>query len=193
MAARTTGPGELLSIADIARHFSIPESTARYYCKRFAPFIPCVGEGRRRRYRPETRDVIAVILDEMRKSRTAAAVEGTLTARFPRNVVALSKVTPQVQEAAPLPQMLPTAALRLLERQTLALEGLVGLLQGFLERHAPTATPRADEHEDLRQEVDRLRILLDASEKNQQADLEQLRTWMARLIRERGEPDTAGR
>ncbi|MCD7984791.1 MAG: hypothetical protein LUG19_11175 [Desulfovibrio sp.] len=33
-ASRTEG---LLSIADISRHFSLPESTTRYYCKRFAP------------------------------------------------------------------------------------------------------------------------------------------------------------
>ena len=60
---RTASPTEgLLSIADISRHFSLPESTTRYYCKRFAAFIPSVGEGRRRRYRPETLEVIAAIL-----------------------------------------------------------------------------------------------------------------------------------
>ena len=81
---RTASPTEgLLSIADISRHFSLPESTTRYYCKRFAAFIPSVGEGRRRRYRPETLEVIAAILEQMRKSRTAASVENALLARFP--------------------------------------------------------------------------------------------------------------
>ena len=82
MARRAIVTEGLLSIADISRHFSLPESTTRYYCKRFSGFIPSVGEGRRRRYRPETLDVIAVILDQMQKSRTAAAVEDALHARF---------------------------------------------------------------------------------------------------------------
>ena len=57
----------LLSIADISRHFSLPESTTRYYCKRFAAYIPSVGEGRRRRYRSETLDgefTGGVVLDD---------------------------------------------------------------------------------------------------------------------------------
>ena len=92
---RTASPTEgLLSIADISRHFSLPESTTRYYCKRFAAFIPSVGEGRRRRYRPETLEVIAAILEQMQKSRTAASVENALLVRFPRNALAVSKPEP---------------------------------------------------------------------------------------------------
>lgn len=83
MARKASMNEALLSIADISRHFSLPESTTRYYCKRFAAFIPSVGEGRRRRYRQETLDVIAAILEQMQKSRTAAAVEDVLQARFP--------------------------------------------------------------------------------------------------------------
>lgn len=46
MARKASMNEALLSIADISRHFSLPESTTRYYCKRFAAFIPSVGEGR---------------------------------------------------------------------------------------------------------------------------------------------------
>lgn len=90
-ASRTEG---LLSIADISRHFSLPESTTRYYCKRFAAFIPSVGEGRRRRYRPETLEVIAAILEQMQTSRTAAAVENTLLARFPVTLLLFPSLSP---------------------------------------------------------------------------------------------------
>ena len=107
----------LLSIADIARHFDLPESTARYYCKRFAEHIPSVGEGRRRRYRPETLEVIALVLEEMQKSRTAASVEELLATQFPRNVEirSLSMSLPpahekkdiQVVSASPVAPMTP--------------------------------------------------------------------------------------
>ena len=109
---RTASPTEgLLSIADISRHFSLPESTTRYYCKRFAAFIPSVGEGRRRRYRPETLEVIAAILEQMRKSRTAASVENALLARFPRNALAVSKPEPCLTQAEhPVAELLPAAA-----------------------------------------------------------------------------------
>ena len=64
MARKAAVAESLLSIADISRHFSLPESTTRYYCKRFAQFIPSVGDGRRRRYRRETLDVIPQYLSK---------------------------------------------------------------------------------------------------------------------------------
>ena len=178
----------LLSIADISRHFSLPESTTRYYCKRFAAFIPSVGEGRRRRYRKETLEVVAAILEEMQKSRTAAAVETALDARFPRNALALT----DQQECAPVmasgQSLLPVGALHLLERQTHALELIAELMRLFLERgpFAAGASALGQEQERLRADLDTLRLLLQNAEKTQQEDLEQLRTWMQRLVRQRG-------
>ena len=176
---RTASPTEgLLSIADISRHFSLPESTTRHYCKRFAAFIPSVGEGRRRRYRPETLEVIAAILEQMRKSRTAASVENALLARFPRNALAVSKPEPCLTQAEhPVAELLPAAALRLLERQTLALEGIAQLIHLVIER-----LPQPG----MMLPVENLRVLLHASEKTQQADLDQLREWMTKVIRSRG-------
>lgn len=190
MARKASMNEALLSIADISRHFSLPESTTRYYCKRFAAFIPSVGEGRRRRYRQETLDVIAAILEQMQKSRTAAAVEDVLQARFPRNALAVSNAeTPAQHMAGPLPDFFPTAALQLLERQTLALEGLSDLMRMVVERlphDKPVAPALAEDSLHLRKEVETLRTLLLASEKTQQADLEQLRRWMTRVIQRRG-------
>ncbi len=73
-----------LTITEIARHFSIPESTARYYCKRFAPFLPIFGEGRRKRYGEKSIQIIASIIEFMRQGKTAAVVEEELAAHFPR-------------------------------------------------------------------------------------------------------------
>lgn len=188
---RTASPTEgLLSIADISRHFSLPESTTRYYCKRFAAFVPSVGEGRRRRYRPETLEVIAAILEQMRKSRTAASVENALLARFPRNALAVSKPEPCLTQAEhPVAELLPAAALRLLERQTLALEGIAQLIHLVIERLPQSGMmlpETAQENQQLRKDVENLRVLLHASEKTQQADLDQLREWMTKVIRSRG-------
>lgn len=188
MARKASMNETLLSIADISRHFSLPESTTRYYCKRFAAFIPSVGEGRRRRYRPETLDVIAAILEQMQKSRTAAAVEEILQARFPRNALAVSNAEMPVQPLTnAVPDFFPTAALQLLERQTLALEGLSHIMRQVVERLPQThAAPAVTEdNKRLYKEVETLRALLLASEKTQQADLEQLRRWMTRVIQRR--------
>ena len=188
MTSAKLSDDSLLSIADISRHFSLPESTTRYYCKRFAAFIPSVGEGRRRRYRKETLEVVAAILEEMQKSRTAAAVETALDARFPRNALALSGQ----QECAPVmasgQSLLPVGALHLLERQTHALELIAELMRLFLERgpFAAGASALGQEQERLRTDLDTLRLLLQNAEKTQQEDLEQLRTWMQRLVRQRG-------
>ncbi|SDF43638.1 MerR family transcriptional regulator [Desulfovibrio legallii] len=189
MARKATATASLLSIADISRHFSLPESTTRYYCKRFAAYIPSVGEGRRRRYRRETLEVIAAILEQMQKSRTAAAVEEALQARFARNALAVS---PAALTAAPEPPAtaFPAAALQLLERQTVAVEAIAAILRLLAERlpaipQAPAQAQNNTPPQALEQEVAHLRILLEASEKTQQADLEQLRQWMGRALRNR--------
>ena len=188
MARKAAVAESLLSIADISRHFSLPESTTRYYCKRFAQFIPSVGDGRRRRYRRETLEVISAVLEQMQKSRTAAAVEDALNARFPRNALAVADAPPAhaVGDLAVANEYFPSAALQILERQTSAIEGIAHLLQLVVQRlPAPGGAPSPEVGE-LRQEVANLRTLLDASEKTQQADLDQLRTWMTRVIRNRG-------
>ncbi|MDR1660647.1 MAG: MerR family transcriptional regulator [Desulfovibrio sp.] len=181
---RKVNAGEgLLSIADIARHFSLPESTARYYCKRFALYIPGVGDGRRRRYRRETLDVIEAILEQMQKSRTAIAVEDALEARFPRNALAVHDSSPPRDQPQAVSAHFPAAALQMLERQTIALEGISQLMHVLVERLPKTSEQSAaGQSSALREEVETLRMLLNASEKTQQADLEQLRRWMTRVI-----------
>lgn len=195
----------LLSIADIARHFDLPESTARYYCKRFAEHIPSVGEGRRRRYRPETLDVIALVLEEMQKSRTAASVEELLATQFPRNaeIRPLNLLVPSAPAGQPLRAVPATtidgdgaqdlsslsgspAVLQLLERQTTALEGMLQVLRLLVERMplpaGGTSTEPSAAVPELVKEVRTLRTLLEACEKNHQSDLEQIRKWVGKLI-----------
>ncbi|MCR4666287.1 MAG: MerR family transcriptional regulator [Desulfovibrio sp.] len=194
----TTNDDQLYSIADIARYFSLPESTCRYYCKRFSPYIPTVGEGRRRRYRKTTLDVIQAILEEMKKSRTANAVEDALAIRFPRNALMVQQHTLVTEQKTNLPSedksMIPPVMLTFMERQTVALEGIatmLNLLMSHLTSHTALPEVQNSSIDDLKKEVSRLAILLDASEKNQQADLEQLRTWMARFLKTTGKTANA--
>lgn len=97
---------DLLTIADIARRLSLPESTARYYCKRFAAFMPTVGDGRRRRYRAGTLTIIEAIIDAMHTARTASAVEAILARSFPRNAA----VQPAPGRATAAEQLSATSA-----------------------------------------------------------------------------------
>ena len=191
MSFQTVSAGErLLTIADIARHFSLPESTARYYCKRFAPYMPVCGEGRRKRYRKSVLDVIQAALNAMRDTRTASGVEVLLAENFPCN--ALSLMTPV--ESAPLSEeSLPVAVqgvpLQLIEQQSRALEGIASALallvrrQEDLEALSEQARAARDENTTLRTEVVRLRRLVDSSEKLHQQDMDQIRNWLGRLVR----------
>jgi DNA-binding transcriptional MerR regulator len=191
MSFQTASAGErLLTIADIARHFALPESTARYYCKRFAAYMPVCGEGRRKRYRKEALEVTRAVLEAMRDTRTAAGVEAMLAESFPCN--ALSVLIPL--ENAPLPaETLPVPSqgvtLQLIEQQNRTLEGIASALALLVRRQddldALTEQARAaqEENKTLRAELTRLRLLVDSSEKLHQQDMDQIRNWLGRLVR----------
>ena len=185
----TSADERLLSIADIARHFSLPESTARYYCKRFAAYMPVCGEGRRKRYRKTALDVIRAVLEAMRDTRTAAGVDSILAENFPCN--ALSLMPPAAsslpEETLPVPaQGLP---LQLIEQQNRALEGIASALallvrrQEDLESLAEQARAAQEENRLLRAELARLRLLVNSSEQIHQQDMDQIRDWLGRLVR----------
>lgn len=152
----------LLTIAEIAQRFSLPESTARYYCKRFLAYLPHVGEGKRRRYRKGVLDVFAVIVEEMKRNKNAMAVEATLSAHFPKNIDVFGD-KPQAQQqnnniatsaavlpfAGPLPQE-ADRLFNLLEQQAQAMGTIAKALctiaaraETMLDMAADRATPAA--------------------------------------------------
>ena len=55
--------------AQLARYFHCPESTIRYYCARFAPYLPARGDGRGRRYAPSCLEVLAFIRERLQDLR----------------------------------------------------------------------------------------------------------------------------
>lgn len=77
---------QLLTMAQIAKELGLAESTARFYRDRFEDFIPSVGEGRKKRYKPETVEVLRFIADGFNRNLTTADIEGRLTRVFARNI-----------------------------------------------------------------------------------------------------------
>lgn len=73
---------KLYTIAEFARRFKIPESTARFYCKRFVDFLPHAGSGKRKRYLPEALERFKLITTSMRKQKNADAVEALLVGSY---------------------------------------------------------------------------------------------------------------
>ena len=186
----TSGVERLLTIADIARYFSLPESTARYYCKRFAAYMPVCGEGRRKRYRKEALDVIRAVLEAMRDTRTAAGVEAMLAEHFPCNALSLmTSIDSEPLPEASVPVPAHGVPLQLIEQQSRALEGIASALALLVRRQddlaalAEQARAAQEDNKILRAETARLRLLVDSSEKIHQQDMDQIRTWLGRLVR----------
>lgn len=76
---------KLMTIAEVAKELDIPESTARYYRDSFIDYIPSVGEGRKKRYRSETVEVLRFIAEGFKRKLTAIEIESGLSQMFPRN------------------------------------------------------------------------------------------------------------
>lgn len=85
----------LLTLRAIASELGLPESTVRYYRDRYAAFLPSVGRGRRRRYPPETLQLLRLIADQYAENRSRPAIEATLV-----QATGTTPVTP-VSVAAP--------------------------------------------------------------------------------------------
>lgn len=186
-----TGDDGLLTIAEIARRYKLPESTARFYCKRFRDYLPHVGHGKRRRYRPGVLDIFAVILEEIRKHKNANAVESVLAARFAKNIE-LDEARPQQQqqESNQVPAALahlPQGLAQLVEHQGQALSAIAQALTRLADRadEADTLREQLEGSQrrlgELTRELKELRRLQDEAEKIHQQDLDQLRKTLNHL------------
>jgi DNA-binding transcriptional MerR regulator len=77
---------DLLTLSAIAEKLDLPESTVRYHVKKFSRFIPAIGEGRQRRYRPEAVEVLRMIAEMLKRNQTATEVAEALGRQFPLNI-----------------------------------------------------------------------------------------------------------
>ncbi|MEF3696064.1 helix-turn-helix domain-containing protein [Desulfolutivibrio sp.] len=76
----------LYSIAAVARQLDVPESTLHYWKNRFRDHLPCLGEGRGRRFRPEALEIFRAIAQGLGRGLSVDEVKVDLADRFPVNV-----------------------------------------------------------------------------------------------------------
>ena len=180
-----------LSIADLSRLLDLPESTTRYYCKRFAAHLPSVGEGRKRRFVPESEAVLRVVVEEMRRSKNAFAVDLALAGaasgargggEFPVDDISMAPATTrqsiQISSGSDDVSVFSSQIMSLMERQTQALQEIAGAMTLFASYHPANGNK---ENEALREELAALRETMRLSEEKQTKDLEQTRKWLARF------------
>ena len=202
-AAKPEAQTGLMTMADLATRFALPESTARYYCRRFNAFLPQEGQGRRR-YKPEAVPVFAAIQEAMRRTRHARSVEMELSLQFAATPAegqdsAAGRKTIQPASATVVYDYNPVAVLQdfsrnvlhILNAQAQALERIADALSGAVPERGTGAPTQAVAVEDgaeanveieaLRKEIKTLRGLMDSSEQIHQQDVEQLRKWLNRL------------
>lgn len=169
-----------LSMAELARRLELPESTLRYYCARFAAFLPCKGEGRKRRYAPETESTLVFIAGAMRRGKNAMVVELMLQSGQYHALPAPTEERPpgqgSEQTLAPLPEAQPPA----LERIAAALELLAANL-------VPRQPARTGPEQTWSSELEALKKELRDMERLHQEDLAQLRKWLGKIGEALGE------
>ncbi|MFN2268918.1 MAG: MerR family transcriptional regulator [Desulfonatronovibrio sp.] len=76
---------ELLTIKEIARRLTLPESNVRYYRDKYEKYLPSVGSGRKKRFKPQAVDVFKTIVQGLEESLSSNEIESRLAARFSQN------------------------------------------------------------------------------------------------------------
>ena len=204
--AATEKQTDLLTMADLAARFSLPESTARYYCRRFNAFLPQEGQGRRR-YKPEAVEVLAAVKEAMGRTKHARSVEMELSLQFASRAEkgegdSSGALVPLLHDSGPGPALreFSLGFLQAVAAQTRALERIADVLSlavqpgavqtaGAQEGEAArqvvpegaAASSLNSEIESLRKDIKTLRGLMSSAEEIHQQDLEQLRKWLNRL------------
>lgn len=96
---------DVLTLKDLAIQLDLPESTLRKYRDAFPQYIPTVGSGRDRRYRPEASDVFEMIRDCRTKEHLSWEDTGReLAKKFPVDAESIDK------HGLPVPDRVPVSA-----------------------------------------------------------------------------------
>jgi len=175
------------SKTDLAEYFGMPESTIRFYCERFSPYLEHRGQGRNRRYAKSCLEIIEFIRARMPELRTSLAMSQALSERFP--LVAANPTLAKIREPN-ANQMLSNESatnnltLQLFERQTKALESIAANLDRLNRQDLANLNITCpNELEALRSEIRDLRFLVKTTEKTQQEDMNQVHGLIMRLAK----------
>jgi DNA-binding transcriptional MerR regulator len=168
-----------LTIADMARRLKLPESTTRYYCKRFAAHLPHEGDGRTRRYLPEAVDILQAIAQGMRENKNALAVDVAL-----RSTSVVRPTTPVLSGGMGDGATMSMQIMQFMERQTEALQQIASAMTLFASakeaERALVSAAGADVNA-LRHEVDTLKGALQVKDESHKQHIAQVRGWLARF------------
>ncbi len=75
----------LLTIREIARRLDLPESNIRYYRDKFEKYLPSVGSGRKKRFKPEAMDIFEAIVQGLNQNLSSSEIEDGLARQFCQN------------------------------------------------------------------------------------------------------------
>ncbi len=194
-----------LAMSELAGRLNLPESTMRYYCKRFGAYLPGEGEGRRRRYAPEAQAVLEFIISAMQRHKNAMTVELLLKdsgLAEPSSALAHgagflpdgARCHAPVSEVNFAPDANSARLMLFMERQCEAITQIASALEILAQSALSPRTRRGGKNgpetragltgggdEALLNEVQALRRQVQEAEKVHQEDLEQLRKWLSRL------------
>lgn len=161
---------EYLTLKQLSQQAGIPESTARYYRDKYSQFFQVRGDGRKRRYHPNTIDVLKFIAEQTQASQTQEQVDEGLSRKFTR----VYDVSIETQRNNATTQQDPQFDLaELMKSQLLSQDKLT---QAILR----LAVASEERNKELSLEVNSLRLRLSNLEKKQglppaKADTEQER------------------
>lgn len=91
---------EYLTIKEIARRLEVPESNIRYYRDRFHEFLPAVGQGRKKRYKPQALEVFRYIVQAYQNDLSTDQIVYKLQQEFPRHLLPAQNLQDTEQEEA---------------------------------------------------------------------------------------------
>jgi DNA-binding transcriptional MerR regulator len=77
---------ELYTITQMSKLLRIPESTIRFYRDKYSEYFHYTGKGKKKRYLPETLDVLRLICDQSGKSKNAEQIAEALQAQFIKQI-----------------------------------------------------------------------------------------------------------
>src|SRR5262245_46271126 len=92
------------TIRDIARELNLPESTIRYYRDAFTVYLPAWGMGRRRRYPPESLELLRLIAEGYAQNLSREEIEARVQQAAPPTVQGrpAPRMTPSPRAAVPM-------------------------------------------------------------------------------------------
>jgi len=100
---------KLYTIPKMAKTLKIPENTARYYRDRHSEFLPCIGSGRKRRYKKQALEALRLIAELANRNLSAEEIDSQLSQDLKKNIEAeeITAVTTTTEQQQSIVKALP--------------------------------------------------------------------------------------